>query len=33
MYFLENFYDKKDLAWCRRYLDILGQNVLKDTEV
>ena len=31
--FLENFYNENDLDWCRRYLDMLGQNVLKDADV
>jgi len=29
----ENFYYENDLDWCRRYLDILGRNVLKDADV
>jgi len=29
---LENFYNENDLDWCRRYLDILGRNVLKDAD-
>ena len=31
--FLENFYNENDLDWCRRYLDILCRNMLKDAEV
>ena len=30
---LENFYSENDRDWCRRYLDILGRNVLKDADV
>jgi len=30
---LENIYNENDLDWCRRYLDILGRNVLKDADV
>jgi len=33
IYFWKIFTIKKDLDWCRRYLDILGRNVLKDTDV
>jgi len=30
---LENFYNENDLDWCRRYLDILGRNLLKDAYI
>jgi len=31
--FGKNFTVKYSLDWCRRYLDILGWNVLKDADV
>jgi len=33
MYFWKKIYNENDLDWCRRYLDILRQNVLKDADV